>query len=213
MKVYVKNKNIAQDICRYVVPTILFLVSIFIFYLFFTYDGTLIESLLNYGLELLFAICFFITGIICFSSIFMKPKVLNVKLMFKQVLEYKGREITYMEFNLKEDNPQNEIYNTSEYSCYSFGQNNLVVGNYYSLKIKRFNELPIFVGYPQEVVTSIEKENRMSLLFLKIMFSFIFGGAIMLCGLAIIIYPEYILAYILSGALFTYILLIINKLL
>lgn len=89
-----------------------------------------------------------------------RPKAYNAKLVSKEIVNYRDRLIAHMTFKIqKATDIENNTYIDNEYRCYTVGENSLIVGNEYSLKIKEFNwepkrveELIVAYGEPQEKV-------------------------------------------------------------
>ena len=105
---------------------------------------------------------------------------------------------------IRKEREQEEDVISADYKCYTIGENNLIVGNDYSLRIKEFNWEPKYV---EEINDSYESSKNkvaskvpnmtMSPIFFSI--GLIFVGLLFLCILGIIIYPEYTSTYIMSG--------------
>ena len=188
-----------------IIVTIVFLsFSIGIFIAGITSGKSFIDVLASFGITLVFAIIFFGFGIYFLYALFKRPKGYKAKLVNKKIETFNGKQITYMEFNTKKEREQEEDFISSNYKCYTIGENNLVVGNNYSLKIKEFNWEPKYV---EEINDSYEgKKNKvkskvpnmtLSPVFLAV--GLVFGGLIFLCILGIIMYPEYTSTYIMFG--------------
>ena len=93
--------------------------------------------------------------LISIYSIFKKPEGYKAKLIQKEVKMLGSKPITYMKFDI--DNEQitrKSIPNT--YECYAFGENALINGNDYILKIKESIWIPKYVS---EIDTFYDKDS------------------------------------------------------
>lgn len=204
MKVYVKKEDKDTMIPGIIVTIIFLSISVGIFIAFFKSEKSFVDALASFGITLIFAIIFFVLSMFFIYALFKLPKGYKAKLVNKKNEIYNGRQITYMEFNTEKEKEQEEDFISSDYKCYTFGENNLIVGNDYSLKIKEFNWEPKFVeeindSYekPKNKVASKVPNMTMSPVFLSV--GLIFGGLIFLCILGIITYPQYTSTYIMFG--------------
>lgn len=188
-----------------IIVTIIFLsVSVGIFIAFFKSGKSFIDALASFGITLLFAIIFFGFSMYFIYALIKRPKGYKAKLVNKKVETYNGKQITYMEFNTEKEREQEEDFISADYKCYTIGENNLIVGNDYSLIIKEFNWEPKYV---EEINNSYEQtKNKVSskvpnMTMSPVFFSvgLIFGGLLFLCVLGIIMYPQYTSTYIIFG--------------
>lgn len=204
MKVYIKKENRFPIPIRIIIIIIFLSFSIGIFIAFLKSEKSFIDVLSSFGIELLFAIIFLVFSIYFIYALIKKPKSYKAKLVNKIVETYNGKQITNMQFKTEKEKEQEEDFIPSIYNCYTIGENNLIVGNYYSLKIKEFNWEPKFVeeinnsyeNSKNKVTTKVPNMN-MSPVFFSL--GLIFSGLILLCLLGIIIYPQYIITYIIFG--------------
>lgn len=204
MRVYVKKEDKNTMIPGIIVTIVFLSVSIGIFIAGITSGKSFIDVLASFGITLVFAIIFFGFGMYFLYALFKRPKGYKAKLVNKKIETFNGKQITYMEFNTEKEREQEEDFISADYKCYTIGENNLVVGNNYSLKIKEFNWEPKYV---EEINDSYEdKKNKvkskvpnmtLSPVFLAV--GLVFGGLIFLCILGIIMYPEYTSTYIMFG--------------
>ena len=204
MRVYVKKEDKNTMIPGIIVTIVFLSFSIWIFIAGITSDKSFIDVLVSFGIPLVFAIMFFGFGMYFLYALFKRPKGYKATLVNKKIETFNGKQITYMEFNTEKEREQEEDDISSDYQCYTIGENNLVVGNDYSLKIKEFNWEPKYV---EEINDSYEdKKNKvkskvpnmtLSPVFLAV--GLIFGGLLFLCILGIIMYPEYTSTYIMVG--------------
>ena len=204
MKVYVKKEDRNAMIPGIIVTIIFLAVSVGIFIAFFKSKKSFVDALASFGTELIFAIIFFGFSMYFIYALFKWPKGYKAKLVNKGIETYNDRQITYMEFNTEKEREQLEDFVPSDYRCYTIGENNLIVGNDYSLKIKEFNWEPKFVeeinssyGNSQNKVASKVPNMTMSPVFFSV--ELIFSGLIILCILGIIMYPQYTSTYIIFG--------------
>ncbi len=204
MKVYVKKEDKNTMIPGIIVTIIFLSVSVGIFIAFFKSEKSFVNALASFGITLVFAIIFFGFSMYFIYALFKRPKGYKAKLVNKKIETYNGRQITYMEFNTEKEREQEEDFISSDYRCYTIGENNLIVGNDYSLRIKEFNWEPKFIeeinnSYesPKNKVASKVPNMTMSPVFFSV--GLIFGGLIFLCILGIIMYPQYTFTYIMFG--------------
>lgn len=204
MRVYVKKENKNTMIPGIIVTIIFLSVSVGIFIAFFKIGKSFIDALASFGITLLFAIIFFGFSMYFIYALIKRPKGYKAKLVNKRVETYNVKQITYMEFNTEKEREQEEDFISADYKCYTIGENNLIVGNDYSLIIKEFNWEPKYV---EEINNSYEQtKNKVSskvpnMTMSPVFFSvgLIFGGLLFLCVLGIIMYPQYTSTYIIFG--------------
>ena len=204
MRVYVKKEDKNTMIPGIIVTIIFLSVSVGIFIAFFKSGKSFIDALASFGITLLFAIIFFGFSMYFIYALIKRPKGYKAKLVNKKVETYNGNQITYMEFNTEKEREQEEDFISADYKCYTIGENNLIVGNDYSLRIKEFNWEPKYV---EEINNSYEQTKNkvaskvpnmtMSPIFFSV--GLIFGGLLFLCILGIIMYPQYTSTYIMFG--------------
>ena len=204
IKVYVKKEDKNTMIPRIIITIVFLSISIGIFLAGFTSSKSFIDVLASFGIILLFAIIFFGFGMYFFYALIKRPKGYKAKLINKKIETYNDKQITYMEFCTEKERKQEEDSIPSYYRCYTIEENNLIVGNDYSLKIKEFNWEPKYV---EEINNSYEKTKNkiaskvsnitMSPLFFSI--GVFFVGLLFLCILGIITYPQYTSTYIMLG--------------
>lgn len=138
MKVYVK-KGECQNPIPGIILTIAFLcISLFIFYSCFSYNSFM-EILLEKGTDLLFAIVFFAFSLYFLFILFKGPKKFNATLTNKVIENYNGKVITYMTFSTIKDKKQEKDFVPQTFTCYTYGDNDLVENENYVVKIKEFN--------------------------------------------------------------------------
>ena len=196
MKVYVKKED-KNSMIPGIIITIVFI--IFSLYAIMSFFETKKDSSIA---VLLFGIIFFGLSMYLIYSLFKRPKCYKAKLVDKKVEIYKGRQITYMEFNIETEDENNFI--SSNYYCYTIGVNSLTVGHDYSLKIKEFNWNPIFVDeinnsyveHKNKIASKLPRLNMSPVFYAVGLF---FGGIAFACILGIIMYPQYIISYIIYG--------------
>lgn len=207
MRVYVKKEDKKVDkntMISGIIVTIIFLsVSVGIFIAFFKSGKSFIDALASFGGALLFAIISFGFSMYFIYTLIKRPKGYKAKLVNKKIETYNGKQITYMEFNTEKEREQEEDFISTDCKCYTIGENNLIAGNDYSLRIKEFNWEPKYV---EEINDSYEsKKNKFaskvpSMTMFPVFFAVgILGGLIFLCILGIIMYPQYTSTYIMFG--------------
>jgi len=204
MRVYVKKEDKNTMIPGIIVTIIFLSFSIGVFIAGITSGKSFIYVMASFGITLLFAIIFFGFGICFVYALIKRPKGYKAKLVNKKNETYNGKQITYMEFSTQKEREQEEDFIPSDYSCYTIGENNLIVGNDYLLRIKEFNWEPKYV---EEINDSYENTKNkvaskvpnmtMSPIFFSV--GLIFFGLLFLCILGIIMYPEYTSTYIIFG--------------
>lgn len=202
MRVYIKKKDKNTMIPGIIVTIIFLSVSSWVFITAIKSDKSFIEIVENFGIELIFSFVFSVLGICFVYFLFKPPKKYKVKLVNKKIETYNGEQITYMEFiEFGLPKEQKESSDCYSYSCYTKGENDLIVGNDYVLRVKQFNWEPKFV----EKLDSCFKNKiafnlpNMTLTPISLILGLIFFGVLCLCILGIITYPEYIYIYVLVG--------------
>lgn len=202
MRVYVKKENKNTMIPGIIVTIVFLLVSSWVFITVIKSEKSFIEILENFGIELIFSIIFFGIGTCFVYFLFKTPKKYKVKLVNKKIETYNGEQITYMEFmEFELPKAQKGNSNCYSYSCYTKGENDLIVGNDYVLRIKQFNWEPKFVEkldscFKNKIAFNLP--NR-TLTPIFLIFGLIFFGLLCLCILGIITYPKYMHIYVLVG--------------
>ena len=204
MKVYVKKEDKDTMIPGIIITIIFLSISVGIFISFFKSEKSFVDTLASFGNTLVGAIIFFGFSMYFIYILFKRPKGYKAKLVNKKIETYNGRQITYMKFKTEKESEQEEDFISSDYRCYTIGENNLIVGNDYSLRIKEFNWEPKFV---EEINNSYEssknkvasKVPNMTITPVSFSVGLIFGGSIFFCILGIIMYPQYTPTYIMVG--------------
>lgn len=213
MKVYVKKGE---------KPPIFFGIFAIMWFLMFAFLGfngvfnnemPFSTALALHGDAFVFSILFFGLGMFFIFYLLKRPKAYKAKLISKKIEIYDGKQITYMEFSAQKEKEQEEDFISPDYKCYTIGENNLVIGNYYALKIKEFNWKPRYVEELQinqedeeklkltkntkkEKVASKVPNTNLSIVSFIIAFSLI--ALILLCILELKLYPEYQTEYIVA---------------
>jgi len=207
VKVYVKKEDKNTMIPGIIVTIIFLLFSLGVFIAGIISGKSFIDLLSSFGIVLIFAIIFFGLGMYFVYALIKSPKGYKVKLVNKKIKTYNGKQIIYMEFNIEEDGEKEEdgegeeAFISADYKCYTFEDNNLIVGNAYLLRIKEFNWEPKYVeeisnSYEQpknKVASNLAKFTMSPVLFSVGLF---FGGLLLICILGIIMYPQYTSTYI-----------------
>jgi len=145
MRVYVKKKNKNSTIPVIVMMIIFLSFPVGVFITFLKSGGSFVDTLLSIGDLLPFVILVSVFGIFCLCVLIKWPKGYKVKLVDKKIETYKGRQITNMLFRTQKENEQEEDFVSDKYKCFTKGENDLIVGNDYILKIKEFGWVPKFV--------------------------------------------------------------------
>ncbi len=205
MKVYVKKKDRQSMLPGIIIITIFLAFSIGVFVSAFNYEGSFLEFLEGGAVLILFAIIFFAFGIFFLYMLIKPSKGYRVKLVSKETENYRGKEITYMKFNVKK-NPDEEPIKSS-YNCYTIGENNLIVEKDYILKIKEFNWQPKYIEdineyYERTKTEAPTKLPEMNISPVLLAIRFIFGGMTLFCILGIILHPQYLNIYLIEGVIF-----------
>lgn len=204
MRVYVKKED-KNTMVPGIIVTIVFLsFSIGVFIAGITSGKSFIDVLASFGSVLLFAIIFFGFGMFFVYALIKRPKGYKAKLISKKAEIYNSKQITCMEFSTEKEREQEEDFISSDYRCYTIGENNLIVGNDYSLRIKEFNWEPKYVevinnSYEQTRNKVASKVPNMTMFPVFFSVELIFGGLLFLCILGIIVYPQYTSTYIMFG--------------
>ena len=219
MKVYVKRKDKKSSMLFGIGFILFFLsISISVFITVFFRSKSSIENVLSYGIELLFAIVFFITSIYLIFALFKKPEGYKVVLVEKKVQVYKGKTITYMKFNQAsgfETINKKKKRKWTDYACYTKGENDFIVNNTYILMIKEFDHNPRYIceindgkiKYKEDTI----KDYLASINYLWLIIKFILGGEVILCIIGLIKYPQYAAIYIIIGVFLSAGLFFISK--
>lgn len=193
MKVYVKkgenNSSVIHYIITMIILSIIILVSSPIVLKEISYFDlstdipdyeAFIDFITMYGMSILWGITF---AFMYFTIIFLfvkPPKKFKAKLVSKKTDTYNGREITYMKFSI--ENKKNVSTTIPlKYRCFTYDENDLIVGSYYLVKIKEFN-------WKIRKVENLENdiENKLPAVSLFIPFLailFIFGGMLIMASL------------------------------
>ena len=142
MKVYVKKRDKNPFIMNIILGIIFIAFGVITYIVFTKSERTFIEVFSDYGIMLPFGVIFFIIGIFIIANLFKPAKKYKLRLISKKQQVYKGKIITYMGFSGdKEIEVSNDLID-ADYKCYTIGENNLKVGDDYSVKIKEFNWCP-----------------------------------------------------------------------
>ena len=195
MRVYVK-KNKKNPMLPGIIVAIIFLAfSLFVFSSFFSDNRPLIDKISSYGVALFFSILFFGFGTVVIVFLFKKPKAYKFKLVKKKSESYNGQKITSMKFESKKNG---EKY---EYSCYSIGDNNLVEGYDYVLKVKQYNWEPRYVEelsdkYKFDDGQVEDKTSKITISPVYYALEFAVAGIVVLCILGMIFYSKYFFTYL-----------------
>lgn len=205
MKVYVKKEDKNTIIPGIIVAIVFLSFSIGIFIAYFKSGKSFAEALVSFGITFFVAIIFFVFGVFFIYFLFKRSKGYKAKLVNKKIETYNGKQITYMEFNTEKEREQEEDFISSDYRCYTVGENNLIVGKDYLLRIKEFNWEPKFVdlinnsnkNFKNNVTSKVP---NMSMIPIFLSIRLILYGWIFLCVLGIIKYPQYTFTYIMFGA-------------
>ena len=208
MRVRVKKEDRNSMIPGIIVTIIFLSVSTAIFITTFKQNKPIIEALVDNGIAVLFSLVFLGFGIYFVYALIKRPKAYRATLVNKKIETYNGEQITYMEFSTEKE--QEDDYISPDYTCYTIGDNDLVVGSEYSLRIKEYNWEPKYV---EEIDNSYEAEKKgkvkdklptASLGPVYIAIAFIVGGTALLCVIGAIMYPEYLATYLTIGVICGY---------
>ena len=137
MKVYVKKGEYQTPIPGIIITIVFLSVSLRIFYSCFSYDS-FIKVLEHIGINLVFALVFFVFLLFFICILLKRPKAYSAKLTQKNIENYKGKQITYMTFTTEKE-AQEEDFVPETYTCYTYGSNDLIENENYIIKIKEFN--------------------------------------------------------------------------
>lgn len=198
MKVYVK-KGDYSFILSIVLGIVFIGFAIGILLLFTKSERPFNELFAEFGIAIPFAFIFFIIGICIFVILFKPAKEYKLRLISKKEQAYNGMIITYMVFSGDKEKEVFDDLIDTDYKCYTIGQNDLVVNDDYSVKIKEFNCCPKYV----EALNSCENNKTKDFVPMSISLITIpivaCGIIILLCIIGMIIYPKYILEYGIFG--------------
>lgn len=153
--------------------------------------GSFLKALEEVNIGLLVSILFFICGIGMLFTLFKKPKRYSAKLISKNEECYQDKNVTSMIFELWAK--ENDSNKTCE--CFTYEQNELVVGKTYDVYVKEFNwEI-------RKVDCSVKNDiktlpSQSPLLFCFILIQLILGFDISLGILGIIYYKKYFVVYV-----------------
>ena len=177
MKVYVK-KGEYQNLIFGIILTLSFL--FFSMYIFITClsKNNFKETVAENGFLLILALVFFCFSLFFLYGLFKKPKKFNAKLVKKNIENYKGNKITYMKFIAEKDIEEDVI--PKEYTCYSYGENELIENENYIIKIKEFNWKITAVEKNNDSKDSISKIPDSTLLPIVISIGIVIFGLILL---------------------------------
>jgi len=147
MKVYTRKEENGGTVVAVVFVLTLFAASVWIFFNAFTSGLSLVDILIFNGLALAFAVFFILTDIIVlFGSIYLwikKPtESYKAKLTRKKADLLDGVLITRMRFSVEVEKEREDDPPTTSFHCYTIGDNSLIIGNYYVLKIGKQNRTP-----------------------------------------------------------------------
>lgn len=171
MKVHVKRGEY-QSAIPGIIATIAFLsFSIMVFAGCFL-ANSLMEVL---SMELLFALVFFSFSLYFVYLLLKKPKRYSAKLIKKSIENYKGRQITYMKFVTKKRKEQEEDFVPKTYTCYTYGNNDLIEKEKYIIRIKEFNWKIKSIEEDNDLKEDISKVPNMTLFPVFLAVGFIFG--------------------------------------
>lgn len=211
MKVYVKKRDKNPFLMSIILGIIFIAFGVITYIVFTKSERPFIEVFSDYGIMIPFGFIFFIIGVYIIVNLFRPAKKYKLRLISKKEQVYKGKIITYMGFS---GNKEKEVFDDlidADYKCYTIGQNDLVVGNDYSVKIKEFNWCPKSVETLDNFNDNKAKEHvpiSISLITIPIAFC---GIMILLCIIGMILYPKYILEYAIWGVINSVILYSIVK--
>ena len=210
MRVYSKKED-KQTMAPGIIVTIIFLsFSIGMFVAAITSGKSFMDILASFGSLLVFAIIFFGFGLYFVYALLKKPKAYKAKLIKKQIEIYNGKQITYMEFQTEQELREimeNEVEKnlpefSDAYKCYTIGENDLIQGNDYSLKIKEFNWEPKFVEEINNIKSDTSTVPNANLSLVHLVIGLFWGVSLLLCLLGTIMYPQYNSTYVIVGAFF-----------
>lgn len=185
MKVYMKTGDIrltnSQVAPRLIIAAVFIAVSMIFLNLIFNSGKSFGEILISYGFMVLpIVIMLFAVSIFMVVGYFIPPRPYKAKLVIKRNETYANKQITYMTFIAENElgNDEGNLIPT-EYYCYTIGENNLVIGNNYALKIKEFNWIPKYVEELSNATKVKEKIPTPSWI------PFLFVGILSLIGLVL----------------------------
>lgn len=150
--------------------------------MFSDYD-TFIEVITEYGFSFLLAITFggiFLFLYLAIIYVFIKqPKEFKAKLVSKENDTYNEKEISYMKFAIN----NNEVITGTPltYRCFTYGDNEFIEGNYYTIKIKELNYKIREVDILKENIENKPVKVSIFPIFLAILF--VFGGGLIMASL------------------------------
>lgn len=171
------------------------------------------EKMASLGILLLFSGLLIFMDILLICSFIKKPKGYIAKLISKKTENYNGQQITYMEFNVTTD-PKQQVRMQTKYKCYTIGDNNLNVDDYYILVIKEINWNPKYVEEINNYHKNLQPEPVEKFFSKNSVTMLISGGSVpiiflILCILGIFMYPRYTYAYIVIGIICSIIILML----
>lgn len=196
MRVYVKKRDRSPFLMSIILGIIFTCFGVITYIVFTKSERPFIEVFSDYGIMIPFGFVFFIIGVYIIANLFVPAKKYKLRLISKKEQVYKGKIITYMGFS---GNKEKEVFDDlidADYKCYTIGQNDLVVGDDYCVKIKEFNWCPKSVETLDNYNDNKTKEHvPMSIPLITIPIVFC-GIMILLCIIGMILYPKYIFEYI-----------------
>lgn len=204
MRVYVKKKDKKSMIPGLIVTIIFTVFPICVLIGLINSKKELIDALIEYGSVIVFAIIFLGFGLFFVYSLIKSPKGYKATLVTKKSQTYNGKQITYMKFSTQKEKEQDDDFISTNYYCYTFGENDLIINKNYSLKIKEYNWEPKYVEELTEENNVLKSAavNGSNIAFLIV--GSIFAGLALLSILGLIIWPHYFIAYIICFTFFTF---------
>ena len=215
MKVFVKKEDKMQSLVTNIIVTIIFIVApSCVYYSFFKglSSGKDIAELLSaYAVLLLFATIFFVIGLVLLFILLRGPKKYRATLVEKVRETYEGEEVDYMTFYVINQKSKSEDNKIMEYKCYTPENNNLVQGCDYTIKVwdYTYEIKSVEVEALDNSVVEAEPEGselkaslKGSINIVYLIVGIFFAGQLAICILGIILYPEYLVAYIGVGSFF-----------
>lgn len=210
MKVYVKKRDKSPFLMGIILGIIFIGFGVITYIVFTRRERPFIEVFSDYGIMIPFGFIFFIIGIYIIVNLFRPAKKYKLRLTSKKEQVYNGKIITYMGFSGDKEKEVFDDLIDADYKCYTIGQNNLVVGDDYIVKIKEFNWCPKSVKALDDYKNDTKEHVPISISLITIPIAFC-GIMILLCIIGMILYPKYILEYAIWGVINSVILYSIVK--
>lgn len=201
MKVYVKKDRKKNVLLGVIVMSLFIIIPIAVILRVLLDNGTFLDKLANWFIPVTWSLVLFYFGASLFYGFIKKPAYFGAVLISKSVEFYNGQKITNMTFKVNKPNRKEDDLGYSHFSCYTIGENDLVLEKKYLLYIKEFSWK---VRRVEECLANEYREKEMKSVTLRPVFiavEIMFLSIVIACVLGIVFYPEFIVTYACAGVL------------